>query len=179
MAQGPPQIGSNVTSPYFAPWATQFNSFSTQQITLPVTAGTTKSVTSPTGQWWRIPIAGTDMVTSTAVGNRLVYMEINPPGAPLYEFGMPGVQSASIEGLYTWGIGLNAFTTVNVAGNLVGQSPLVDVIWPPGTSFAMRIINPLALDGFGTATLGAEIYTEYVANPATGASVLIPTPVLT
>lgn len=172
-------LGSNVATPYVAPWVANWNRYSTQTLTLKQAGAVDAALTVPAGQWWRTVFLTATCNTVVTAGSRLFYLLINYPGNGLMYIAAPAAQAANVSVSYTFGVGLTTYAVAPVGGFGYQVAQLVDMLWPPTTSFQIELTNAVGADALlAGSTLAVEIYTEHV-DADTGVPVLIPSPVLT
>lgn len=171
--------GSNVGVPYIAPWAAQFNRYSTQIRSAPGGPITYTVATVPDGQWWRLLWIFFPFVTNNTTGNRVIALQTVSPGTVVVDFPAAAVQAPLISGQYTWGIGLNSFATAATSAVQYFQSSLVDVLWEPTTVLRVSGAGFASGEGPSQVSYAVEIYTEFQPDVSASSLILVPSPVLT
>lgn len=170
--------GSNVAVPYIAPWAANWNKYSTQVYNMPRGSGADATIIIPSSQWWRIIYLAAQFTTSATAGTRAIFLGFSAGSATNMRLAPSATTPVSTVTYITYGLGLNTVSTPIQNGHQYLSVALVDLLWKPKTQITIGFDTGPANDTLDAdPALAVEIYTEFTSEA--GAPVLIPSPVLT
>lgn len=152
------------STPYVAPWSATFTRYSVQQLPF-VRSGSPAQhadLVVPDGQWYRMITCGARVDTGGTTGNRqVVYSVVALDGTTDLEFATtPAQVVASGSCIARFAPNFQFVSVAGAAGQVWGYAPSVDVLYGPGITYRLAILNSLTNDNL-TAPIGlVEIYVE-------------------